>query len=135
MCKKTKYVIGIQIFNWNFVNNLWQAPGDYLWPTKVINRNYKTRLLHHAKYLLGMNKAYQYSMVKSQTKSGQKWEWSRRWRVWVAYFKIWCKLRCTNRTEKKNTRIGGGGAKNAITIGISRRKRLRKWGWKIFWVM
>jgi hypothetical protein len=39
------YVIVIQMFDSNFVNNLQQALGDNLWPTKPTNRNYMTHLL------------------------------------------------------------------------------------------
>jgi hypothetical protein len=52
------------MFDWDFVNNLRQAPREYPWPAKLTNHNYKTCLLHHAKYLLGMNKTNQYSLVE-----------------------------------------------------------------------
>jgi hypothetical protein len=39
------YVTMIQIFDSDFVNNLWQALGNNLWPAESINCNYKTRLL------------------------------------------------------------------------------------------
>jgi hypothetical protein len=65
----------------------------------------------------------------------KKWKWFRRQWIWVAYFKIWCKLGCISRIERKNIRARGGGAKNTITINIWRRRRFKKWGWWIFWVM
>ncbi len=117
------------------MNNLQQAPKDNLCPIESINHNYMTHFLHQAKYLLGMNKADQYSLVEHQTRSGQKWKWLKRRQVWVAYFKIWWKLGCTSRIEIRNTIARGGGAKNTITIDIWRRRRLRKWRWRIFWVI
>jgi hypothetical protein len=47
-----------KMFDSDFMNNLQQAFGDNLWPTKPTNRNYKTHLLRQVEYLLGMNKAY-----------------------------------------------------------------------------
>jgi len=35
------YVTIIWMFDSNFVNNLWQAPGDNLWWAKLTNCNYK----------------------------------------------------------------------------------------------
>jgi hypothetical protein len=34
-----------QMFDSDFMNNLQQALGDNLWPTKLTNRNYMTHLL------------------------------------------------------------------------------------------
>jgi hypothetical protein len=59
------YVIVIEMFSPNFVNNLWQAPWDNPWLAKPTNYNCKTRLLHQAKYLLGMNKLDQYSLEET----------------------------------------------------------------------
>jgi hypothetical protein len=58
------------MFDSNFVNNLWQAPKDNPCLAKPINHNYRTRLLREEKYLLGMNKANQYSLVET---SNKKW--------------------------------------------------------------
>jgi hypothetical protein len=65
----------------------------------------------------------------------KKWKWFRRQWIWVAYLKIWCKLGCISRTKRKNTRARGGGGKNTIVIDIWRRRKLKKWGSWIFWVM
>jgi hypothetical protein len=35
------YVTVIWMFDSNFVNNLWQAPGNNLWRAKLTNYNYK----------------------------------------------------------------------------------------------
>jgi hypothetical protein len=60
----------IQMFDPNFMNNLQQAFGDNPWPVKLINWNYRTHSLHQTKYLLGMNKTKQYSLVEVACK---KW--------------------------------------------------------------
>jgi len=52
------------------MNNLQQALGNNLWPTELINCNYKTHLLHQAKDLLGTNGMEQYSLMKASRK---KW--------------------------------------------------------------
>ncbi len=64
------YATMIQMFEPNFVNNLWQAIGENMWPTKPTNRNYMTRLLCQVDYLLGMNKEKQYSLIEVSRK---KW--------------------------------------------------------------
>jgi hypothetical protein len=58
------------MFDLDFVNNLQQVHGDNLWPIELTNRNYKTHLLHQKKYLLGMSKMDQYSLVEATCK---KW--------------------------------------------------------------
>jgi len=68
-------------------------------------------------------------------KVARKWKWSTRQQVWVTYFNIRCKPRCTSIAEKRKTRAGRGGAKNTITINNWRRRRLKNRWWKIFWVM
>ncbi len=65
----------------------------------------------------------------------RKSKWSIRRRIWVAYLKIQCKPIHINRTKRRNIKAWGRGAKNTIEIDTWRRKILRKWGWKIFWVM
>ncbi len=66
------YVIVIQMFDSNFVNNLRQALRDNLWSTKPTNHNYRTCLLCQVEYLLGMNKADQYSLVEMLNKKWPK---------------------------------------------------------------
>jgi hypothetical protein len=61
------YVIVIQMFNSDFVNNLQQAPENNLWPIKS---TYRTHSVCQVGYLLGMNKTYQYSLVET---SNKKW--------------------------------------------------------------
>jgi hypothetical protein len=58
------------MFDMDFVNNLRQVHGDNLWPIELINCNYNTRLLCQVKYLLGVKKADQYSLVET---SNMKW--------------------------------------------------------------
>jgi hypothetical protein len=60
------------MFNPNFVKNLQQALGDNLWLAKSTNYNYRTHLLCQAECLLGTNKAYQYSLVKTSCKKWPK---------------------------------------------------------------
>ncbi len=52
------------------MKNLRQAPGNNLWLVELTNCNYRTHLLCQAKYLLGMNKPNQYSLVEI---SNKKW--------------------------------------------------------------
>jgi len=66
------YVTVIWMFNVNFVNNLRQVPRDNSWLTEPTNHNYKTNLLCQVEYLLGTNKAYQYSLVETSTKKWPK---------------------------------------------------------------
>ncbi len=127
------YATILQVFGLDFVNNLWQALGDNMWPTKPTNYNYKTCLLCQVKYLLGMNKTKQYSLVETLHKKWLENESDFRWQqIWVAYFKIWWKLRCTGRTQRRNHNGWRGRAKNTIAIKIWwRRTWLRKHGWII----
>ncbi len=64
------YVIVIQMFDLDFVNNLQQFPRNNPWLAKLTNCNYKTCLLHQEKNLLGINKVDQYSLVEA---SNKKW--------------------------------------------------------------
>jgi hypothetical protein len=66
------YVTMIQFFDSDFVNNLWQTHGDNLWLAESINHNYKTCLLCRVEFLLGKNKAYQYSLVEMLNKKWPK---------------------------------------------------------------
>jgi hypothetical protein len=59
------YVIVIQMFNLNFMNNLWQDPSDNPWLEESTNHNYKTHVLHQTKYLLGMNHAKQSGLIEA----------------------------------------------------------------------
>ncbi len=60
----------ILMFDSDFVNNLRQVPRDNPWLAKPTNNNYRTRLLHKVKHLLGTNKVDQYSLVEASCK---KW--------------------------------------------------------------
>ncbi len=128
------YVVVIRMFNLDFVNTLRQVPKDNPWPVESTNHNYRTHLLCQAKYLLGMNKVDQYLLVEVSNVARNEND-PKKWWLWIAYCKIWCKPWCTSRTKRKNNKAWGGGAKNTIIIGSWRKKRLRKQGWKIFWVM
>jgi hypothetical protein len=64
------YAIVIRMFELDFVNNLLQASKDNLWPIEPTNRNYMTYLLHQAKYLIGMSRRNQYSLIEA---SHKKW--------------------------------------------------------------
>jgi hypothetical protein len=63
------YATIIWMCDLDFVNNLRQAPRDNSWLVELTNRNYKTCLLHQAKYLLGMNGTYQYLLVEAACKN------------------------------------------------------------------
>jgi hypothetical protein len=60
----------IQMFDLDFMNNLWQALRDNLSPVELTSCNYMTHLLCQAKYLLGTIKMDQYSLVEASRK---KW--------------------------------------------------------------
>ncbi len=60
------------MFDLDFVNNLQQVHRDNLWPIELTNRNYRTHLLHQTKYLLGMSKMDQYSLVEATCKKWPK---------------------------------------------------------------
>jgi hypothetical protein len=62
------YATMIQIFNLDFLNNLRQVLGDNLWPIELTNNNYRIQLLCQVKYLLGTNKAEEYSLVEASRK-------------------------------------------------------------------
>jgi hypothetical protein len=68
------YVTMIQMFDLDFVNILWQAFGDNPWQVEPTNQNYKTRLLHQVKYLLGTNKTNHYSLEEASCKKWLKIE-------------------------------------------------------------
>jgi len=53
------------MFDLDFVNNLWQASRDNPSLIEPTNWNYMAYLLHQGKYLLGMNRTNQYSLVKA----------------------------------------------------------------------
>ncbi len=60
------------MFDLDFVNNLRQASRDNPWLIEPTNWNYMTYLLHQAKYLLGMSRTNQYSLVEALHKKWPK---------------------------------------------------------------
>lgn len=62
------YARVIRIFDLIFVNNLQQVPIDNPWLVELTNHNNRTHLLCQVKYLLGMNKTDQYSLVEVSCK-------------------------------------------------------------------
>jgi hypothetical protein len=68
------YATMIRIFNSHFVNNLQQAFKNNLWLVKLKNCNYNTDLLCQKIFMLGTNKANQYSLVEASCKKWPKTE-------------------------------------------------------------
>jgi hypothetical protein len=62
------YAIVIWMFDLDFVNDLRQASTDNPWLTEQTNQNYMTYLLHQEKYLLGMSRTNEYSLVEASHK-------------------------------------------------------------------